>query len=420
MRKFAVALTLPLLIASPTMPLAQESITLTWAAHYSDAQMAPLTACFRDYEAKNPGITIRYQQTGFEDFLQTQITSRIANTSPDILNVYSEWGKRLADSGVLAEPPADVLQFIDDAYEPSTVEGAEIDGQIYGVPAEVSLYMLLYNKKLFAKAGIDKPPATWAEVIADAAKIAERDENGKVLTAGYAFGPSPGNATHPFRALLFSRGLPLIAKDGRSTGLTDPAAAEILQGEVELFRQGSTSPSNVVKDFPSGRNGMQIMANWFEQTLREGFGEEFEATVGVAPIPAGPDWRTYQYSFYQSVDANSPHADEAWKLIRWLNSPKADAGRSCMGDMVVTLGGLTANKADIAASQAELGDSFTKPYVDALQSGRALTDTNIAQTTEVDRILRSHIEAAWLQQTTPADALAKADADITAVLAEPN
>jgi multiple sugar transport system substrate-binding protein len=398
---------------------AQEPVTLTWAAHYTTAQMAPLEACFRQYEAANPGVAIRYQQIGFEDFLQATLTSRIANTSPDITNVYSEWSRRLVDSGVLATPPDDILQFINESYEASTVEGAKIDGQIYGVPAEVSLYMLLYNKKLFAKAGITQPPSTWAEVVADAAKIAERDGNGKVVTAGYAFGPSPGNATHPFRALMFSRGLPLIKEDGLSTNLAEPAAAEILQGQVELFSQGSTSPSNVVKDFPSGRNGMQIMANWFEQTLRDGLGDQFDATVGVAPIPAGPDWKTYQYSFFQAVDANSPHKDEAWKLIRWLNAPKADGGRSCVGDMVVTLGGLTANKADIAASQAELGDAFTKPYVDALQSGRALTDPNIAQTAEVDRILRSYIEAAWLGKAKPADALKQADADITNVLSLP-
>ncbi|MCP6151576.1 extracellular solute-binding protein, partial [Klebsiella pneumoniae] len=75
-------------------------------------QMAPLTACFRTYESENPGVTIRYQQTGFEDFLQTVLTSRIANTSPDIINVYSEWSRRLADAGVLAVPPEDMAAFI--------------------------------------------------------------------------------------------------------------------------------------------------------------------------------------------------------------------------------------------------------------------------------------------------------------------
>ncbi|MCO6050977.1 extracellular solute-binding protein [Mesorhizobium sp. RP14(2022)] len=399
--------------------LAQDKITLTWGAHYTDAQMAPLTACFRRYEQENPTITIRYQQSGIEDFLQTILTSRIGGTSPDIYNVYSIWGKQLTDSGILAEPPSDIADFIAQNYEPTTVKAATLDDKVWGVPAEVSLYMLIYNKALFAEAGIAQPPSTWAEVLEDAKKIAKRDADGKVVTAGYAFGPSVANATHPFRTLMFSAGLPLLKDDLMSTNLADPKAVEILSGEVELFKQGLTSPSNVVKDFPSSRNGMQITANWFKQTLREGMGEDFLDKVGVAPIPAGPDWKTYQYSFYQSVDANSAHPEEAWKLIRWLNSPQATGKRSCVGDMLVALGGLTANNADIAASAEAFGDSFTKPYVDALQSGRALSEPPVAQTAEADRALRSAIEAAWLGQLSPEDALKKADAEITNILALP-
>lgn len=406
-------------VLAPVSADAQEPVTLTWGAHYTDAEMAPLTACFRDYEKENPGITVKYQQSDITDFLQTITTSRIGGTSPDIYNVYSIWGKQLVSNGILAEPPADMADFIRDNYEASTIRSAVVDDKLWGVPAEVSLYMLVYNKKLFAEAGIAEPPATWDELVTDAAKLVKKDANGKITQAGYAFGLTVANATHPFRALMFSAGLPILKEDLTATNLAEPEAVKILEGEVALFTQGSTSISNVVKDFPAGLNGMQITANWFENTLRQGFGEKFDETVGVAPIPGGPDWKTYQYSFYQAVDAGSPRQEAAWKLIRWLNTPREAAKRSCVGDMLIKLGSLTANKADIAASQAELGDGFTKPYIDALQSGRALADPNIAQTAEIDRVLRTAIESAWLGQTAPAEALAKADREITDILAMP-
>lgn len=417
MRKLAVAFSL--LAASSTMSFAQDPVTLTWGAHYTDAEMGPLLPCFREYERQNPSVTIRYQQSDITDFLQTILTSRIGGTSPDIYNVYSIWGKQLVSNGILDTPPAEMADFIRDGYEASTLESAKVDGTVWGVPAEVSLYMLIYNKKLFAEAGIAAPPKSWGEVLADAAKLTKKDANGKITQAGFAFGPTVANATHPFRALMFSSGLPLLKDDLASTNLTDPKAVAILQGEVDLFSQGSTSPSNVVKDFPAGLNGMQFTANWYEGTLRQAFGAAFDETVGVAPIPAGPDWRTYQYSFYQAVDAKSPHKEAAWKLIRWLNTSQAAGRRSCVGDQLIALGSLSANKADIAASQAELGDSFTKPYIEALQSGRAMVDPAIAQTVEIDRALRSAIEAAWLGQLSPADALAKADGEIVNILAMP-
>ena len=37
---------------------AQDTKTIKIATHYNEEQMAPLTACFRDYEAKNPGVKI--------------------------------------------------------------------------------------------------------------------------------------------------------------------------------------------------------------------------------------------------------------------------------------------------------------------------------------------------------------------------
>ncbi|WP_182084016.1 extracellular solute-binding protein [Aureimonas sp. ME7] len=416
-RRYAISLLGVLGLTSGAF--AQEPVTLTFAAHYTDTEMAPLTACFRRYESENPGIRIDYRQTPIADFMQNVMTSRVAGASPDIYNVYSIWGKRLVDNAILAEPPEDIADFISANFEASTVRSAVVDDRLWGIPAEVALYMLIYNKKLFAEAGIAEPPKDWAGVLDAAAKIAKRDDLGRVEVAGYAFGPSVANAAHPFRTLLFSKGTSILTDDLAGTHLTEAPAVEILEGQAKLFRDGLTSASHQIRDFPAGRIGMIIGANWMKQLMREGLGDKLDETVGVAPIPGGPDWKTYQYSFYQGVDANSAHGPQAWALLRWLNTPQDEGKRSCVGDMLVALGSLTANKADLAASTAEFGDAFTAPFVEALRSGRAVGDPNIAQTPEMDRILRTAIEEAWLGRKSPADALAGADREITDLLALP-
>src|SRR5580704_9904938 len=46
-----------------------------------------------------------------------------------------------------------------------------VDGHIWGMSLGNGRWVVFYNKKLFAKAGIAAPPATWAEFLADAEKL---------------------------------------------------------------------------------------------------------------------------------------------------------------------------------------------------------------------------------------------------------
>jgi multiple sugar transport system substrate-binding protein len=406
------------LCTAPAIPASAQQKTITIATHYTDEQMRPLNACFRRYEAENPGIRIVHQQATFRDFLQTILTARIGGRSPDIYNVYSIWGVQLVSNGVLDAPPSDVIDFVQREYEARTVDAATVGGKIWGVPAEVSTYLLVYNKELLKNAGFPAPPKTWNELADMAGKITRTDAQGKITVAGYAFGPTPANAVHPFRTLLFSRGKELFTDGLRSTNLTSPEAVEIVSKQAELFRNNVTSTSVQVRDFPSGSVGMMITANWFKDTLRQGLGDAFDRVVGVAPIPGGDDWRTYQYSFYYGVDARSRNKPDAWRLVRWLNAPQAAGKRSCVGDMLVSMGGLTANKADIAASQAEMSDGFTRPYVEAISSGRAISEKNVPQAQEIEVVIRGAIEEAWLGRKAPRDALAAANAQIESILRE--
>jgi multiple sugar transport system substrate-binding protein len=400
-------------------PAAAQQRTITIAAHYTADQMRPLEACYREYEKLNPGVRIVYQQSAITDFMQTVMTARLAGTSPDIYNVYSFWSGQMAEAGLLAEPPLAMLDFIRDGYLPSTVEGAQTRGKLWGIPAEISTYLLVYNKQLLRQAGYDAPPRTWEELRQIAAKVTRRNEQNNITTAGYAFGPTVANAVHPFFSLLMAQGVTPIKPDASGTGLGSPEALAVLTGMSRLFADGATGNAVAVRDFPSGTVGMAIIANWFKDTLRQGLGDRFAEVVGVAPIPTDAmDWRTLQYAFFWGVDARSRNKEQAWALLRWLNTPRVAGARSCTGEMLLRMGGLTGNKADIAASSAELSDDFSRPYVEAISSGRAVALPNLQRMTEIQQVLRNAIEKAWSGSTQPAQALRQADRDIALLLAE--
>lgn len=399
-------------------PATAQETTIQISTHYNQDQLAPLAECFRAYEEANPGVRIEHQQASYRDYLQTILTARVGGTSPDIYNIYSIWGPQLAAAGVLAVPPQEIQAFVRERYGEGTVEAATLGGTIFGIPTELSVYQLLYNKALLEEAGHDGPPETWAELKEIAAAITETNDQGNVTVAGYAYGPTEANAVHPFLAQLYAAGVEPFGPDLRTANLDDPKAVEILERQAELFAEGITSTAVETDDFAAGGVAMAIMANWNEASLREAFGDAFEETVGVAPIPTdeGAPGGTMLYSFLWAVDAGSDVEAEAWDLLRWLNTAQEGEAMSCTGRMLADLGALTGHLADLAAMDTD--DAFTAPFAEAVESGAAVSQPNVWQSAEIERLLRSTIEQVWAGRVPAADALAQADAEVQAILDE--
>lgn len=415
-------MTRPLQLALGTLSLlggAASAQTVTVATHYPAENIAVLEPCFAQYREET-GVEVVHQQIPYGDYLQTILTARLGGQSPDIYHVYSIWAAQLVDNGLLATPPEEVLGFVTDNYVSSTVDAITIGGQTWGVPTEVANYLLVYNKQIFQEAGIDAPPATWDELVEVAAATTERDAQGRATQIGYAdYYPSVAGVVHRYLTSLYSKGVDLFNEDFTATNLGSPEALEALQERVALFEAGSADLSVDSDAFAAGDVAMTIQASWQEGSYREVFGDTFESTVGVANIPMGDDWRSLQYAFFYGVDANSDVQDESWAFIEWLNSQasaQGDGGPSCMGEMLVGLGALTANNADIEAAGAELGDFFTAPFAAALE--RSITEPNVIQASEIETILQTYLVQAYQGDLEPEAALAQADEEITAILAE--
>ncbi len=399
-------------------PAAAQRIRLTIATHYTDDQRAPLTPCLREYEHLHPGIEIVHTQLSFRDMLQTIFMARMGGKPPDIYNLSTAWARQLADSGALASPPAAITDYVRQGYFPNTVEASTANGQAWGIPSETDVYMLVYNKLLFARAGIQRPPATMREWIEDAARISTANRQGQLIASGFTFGSSQNQIVAPFLTFLYSNGQKLLTPDMKSTNLTGPAAHSILANEIEMFRAHGATWGTVPYQFPSGALGMMIVPNWFQRSLRQGLAARFADTVAVAPIPGGPEWRTLQYGFFWSVDADSAHPAEAWALLKWLNTAQTPGGRSCVGNMLMALGGLSGNRQDLSASAVELGNPFMQPFVDALSSGRALSQPSTPHANEIESLVSKYLERAMLGAIPADQALRDLDTGIRRILEE--
>lgn len=124
--------------------------------------MKTLTA---EFNATHPNITVTPQFYGNSDYALQKVLAAIAGGDPpDISYLYGSWAANIATTpamvplnGFIAQNPS----FDWDDFWRVEREVATVNGKIAGVPALVDNLALVYNKKLFAQAGLAPPTANW-------------------------------------------------------------------------------------------------------------------------------------------------------------------------------------------------------------------------------------------------------------------
>ncbi|MGB9182576.1 MAG: extracellular solute-binding protein [Solirubrobacteraceae bacterium] len=119
------------------------------------------------FHKANPSITVKVTTVPWTNF-DTQVQTMVQNHNyPDVTE--GDYFSADAQQGLLY--PATQVLSTPGSLLPVFAKQGTYNGVQYGMPFTTSSRTLFYNKKLFAKAGIKSPPATWADVSADAAKI---------------------------------------------------------------------------------------------------------------------------------------------------------------------------------------------------------------------------------------------------------
>src|SRR5713101_7785291 len=128
------------------------------------------------FEKANPGINV--QPVDYQWTAPTFAAKLAAGTLPTVFEVPFTDARTLGDNGQLADLTGFVKKLpYYSKYNPAVLaEGTTAKGKIVALPKGAYAQALHYNRKLFAAAGLDpnKPPATWAQVRADAKQIAAK------------------------------------------------------------------------------------------------------------------------------------------------------------------------------------------------------------------------------------------------------
>src|SRR5271165_873130 len=191
---------------------------------YTGAEAKAFAHLVADYEAQHPGQKVSALDVNNDDTLQKVLTAVRGGSPPDIAYLYGSWAPNVAQipqvvnlTQVVKQPGVDWNDFWTGERAVATV-----NGKVIGIPALVDNLAVVYNKTLFAKAGLPLPGPgwTWRQFQADAKKLT--DPAIKQYGTAYVTPGSEDTVWH-WEALLWEAGGALLSADGKQAAFDSPA-----------------------------------------------------------------------------------------------------------------------------------------------------------------------------------------------------
>ena len=222
-----------------------------------------------------------------DNSLPKLLTAVKGGSQPDIAYVYGSWAPNIAQipqvvnlTKVVQQPGADWSDFWVGERDVATV-----NGKVIGIPALVDNLAVVYNKTLFAAAGLQPPSSswTWDQFVADAKKL--------TIPAKKQFGTAyvtPGNedTVWHWEALLWEAGGQILNASKTKAAFDSPAGLASLNTlrtmavtDKSMYLDPSDSQYGLL--FNSGKIGMLVTGPWDLSTFPA-------VKYGVQTMPAFP------------------------------------------------------------------------------------------------------------------------------------
>lgn len=395
-------------LAAPIASHAQRTqahITLTEEDYWSFTSISnAINSLIKGYEQAHPNVTITRTIVPGTLLLSKYLAQSATNSLPSILMPDNPMMQELAQANVLAPLDSEVKTWGQwNTYFTASQQATSYNGHIYGVHMGTNDLGLIYNTDMFKAAGIAHPPATWAELLADAPKLT----HGSTYAITFVGGQGEC-AVWQFEPWLWTAG-------GDLQSLNTPGARSALNLWTTLVKNKWASPSVVnwcqndtEQQFVLGRAAIQEDGPWniadlqAHKNLHWAFAPIPVPRAGMKPVvPIGGEvW---------AVGRTDPAQEAAaWDFIKWSQQP------SILSKYDNDLGYIPVRK-DLAAQLAKQNPLF-KVFVSELATARPRTTYLGAKYPAASNILYTAIQQALTFSKSPADALSHAASQVQALL----
>lgn len=334
-----------LLIMSLVLPIfasgAQEEtgpVTITFWTHEDPNRTALEDRYVAEFQAANPDVTIERVTNSSKKMPELLLTAFAANEGPHIFNTQIEDGYAYIANGRVAPVNLDATEFktvkaLKSSYVDGVLDAVSEDGNIYGLPLELTNWAPYLNKKIFRDAGLDPEkdyPKTWEDMVAVSEKMVIRE--GEIITRrGFDF-------RYPYYLvsmvpMVEQLGGKLVSDDGKTAIVGDEAWLKFLQFMADWGPNGKNLGSPTYKNgrklFNADNNDMGMAISGLYQAGRIRADNPDFYNSGdwmVIPFPqfedAVEEVASAYYGHFYMVNGQKPDREQkvAWEFISYMLS----------------------------------------------------------------------------------------------------
>lgn len=399
-------------------PKGDGNLTLWIAGNTPDIQQA-FDSVVANFEKDNPGFNVDVLYIGWGDLSTKLTTAFTGNVGPDVFMHGVAASAGFISKGQILDltPYFESLDTADkDDFLPAMIEAGTVVGKLAILPVEITNYMLIYRKDLYAAAGLDpeKPPETWDELVENSVKLTKSDALG-ITTAGLQIPyDDPASCEMFYAPILRTYGGELLTDDGKQAAFNNDAGKAALQFMVDMVQVQKASSIVPLPGDPNvsllGRGAAaQIISGQFDLAdIKTNFPDIYNE-IGVALPPVGPSGAPSTMSsfagFMMGKDTKNP--DDSWTLMRYLASPSSME--------IIDSGSLfLAPRKSMADADYVISDPLFKVFSDGLVYGKG--NPNVPDWIAIRNALGEQIIAALNGTETVENALTLAETNVNAIL----
>ena len=402
-----IALIVPLVISGCAGPPEADVVHLRMTMWGKQDELPFYNNALEVFYKTHPNIRVTVEIIPWSRMFDKLLISTAGGRTPDVSRVDSTYFTPCAAKGLLEcldpyirnDPEFDINDF----YREAIVGWGMYDGKIYGLPSDVDIYAMYYNKTMFDKYGVPYPDETWDwnKYLWAAKKLSkDLDGDGKLEQWGCV----PDGWWEDF---IWQNGGDILSKDNRKCILDQPAAYEALQWMSDLRTKHHVAPTPAdaadigpLKMFTNGQIGMYTSGSWCAALFLNKEIKTFD--YDAAPIPKGKRRASFMGGAAFSILSRSKHKKEAWELVKFMTSP--------------TFQGYYAKTQQIIPSRRSVAESGAylylkdKPrnkqvFIDAIKYGFVVP--NVECSREMNDIISNEIVLAVLGKKSAKDACLK-------------
>lgn len=327
------------------------------------AKTALVDELIPEFEAANPGITVRHEIYPYDDFRQQVAAAVQAGEGPDVLNVFFGWVPAYVQQQFLVPFPQDVFPHdqIEDNFFPM-VQSSKIEGEYYALPIAVRTLALFCNNDLMEEAGVE-PPTNWEELV-EVAKATTKKDGDNFETVGFTW--DIGGQGHNWwrEGLIRQNGGAPSSDDNRTLQWTSPEAVEAFNYHCSFLLEHGVTQAGFQTDgataFASGKAGFHVDGSYRIGSLRN---DAPDLNYTIVPLPENKAKSSFASYWANTITRNAAEGDKLIASMKWIDFLSS---ASVQQRWTPAIGELPARTA-LAGDPALMEDEKLAPFIESLE-----------------------------------------------------